>query len=130
MGPDRIEQTTKDLAAGTLHPNAAKRLVARTVADLYHGAGAGESAEAEFDRVHKAGLAPDDIPDYDLPSGTSWVDALVTTGLCDSKREARQALDDGAVRVDGAVVAGDGVVPDGTHVLQFGKRKWARVHVV
>ncbi len=69
-------------------------------------------------------------PSYDLPSGTSWVDALVTTGLCDSKREARQALDDGAVRVDGAVVAGDGVVPDGTHMLQFGKRKWARVHVV
>jgi hypothetical protein len=45
--------------------------------------------------------------------------------------DGRRALDDaqGPVKSDGAVVHGEGVVPDGTHVLQNGKRKWARVHV-
>ncbi len=56
--PEKIEETTKALAEGTLHPNQAKRLVARTVADLYHGPGAGEAAEAEFDRVHKDHSVP------------------------------------------------------------------------
>src|SRR4051794_34735790 len=68
--PDRIEEVTAELAAGSLHPNAAKRLVGRTVADLYHGPGAGDAAEAEFDRVHKDRAAPDEMPDFTLASGT------------------------------------------------------------
>jgi tyrosyl-tRNA synthetase len=129
--PEQVEEISAQLAAGTLHPNAAKRLVGRTVADLYHGHGAGAAAEAEFDRVYKDGSAPSDMPEFDLPSGTQWADALVTTGLSESKRKARRALDDvqGPVKSDGEVVRGEGAVPDGTHVLQNGKRKWARVHV-
>ena len=51
--PERIAEVTTQLADGALHPNAAKRLLGRTVVDLYHGAGAGAAAEAEFDRVFK-----------------------------------------------------------------------------
>jgi tyrosyl-tRNA synthetase len=127
--PEQIEAVTKELADGTLHPNATKRRVGRAVADLYHGAGAGDAAEAEFDRVHKDNAQPSEIPDYDLPSGTTWVDALVATGLADSKRDARRSLEQGSVRCDGEAVSTDGVVPDGTHVIQNGKRKWARVTV-
>jgi tyrosyl-tRNA synthetase len=130
--PERIEEVAADLATGTLHPNQAKRLVGRTVADLYHGAGAGTGAEAEFDRVHKEHSAPSDMADHTLEAGTKWVDVLVATGLSDSKRAARRSIEEGAVRCDGVVVAAsevDGSVPDGTHVVQNGKRKWARVHV-
>jgi tyrosyl-tRNA synthetase len=127
--PERIDEVIADLAAGRLHPNAAKRLVGRTVADLYHGAGAGSAAEAEFDRVHKAHEEPTDIQEFELPSGTPWVDALVATGLADSKRSARKSMEQGAIKRDGEVVSEDGPVPDGTHVLQFGRRKWARVTV-
>ena len=35
--------------------------MARTVVDLYHGAGAGDAAEAEFDKVFKAHEAPTDM---------------------------------------------------------------------
>jgi tyrosyl-tRNA synthetase len=127
--PERIDEVIADLAAGRLHPNAAKRLVGRTVADLYHGAGAGSAAEAEFDRVHKAHEEPTDIQEFELPSGTPWVDALVATGLADSKRSARKSMEQGAIKRDGEVVSEDGPVPDGTHVLQFGRRRWARVTV-
>jgi tyrosyl-tRNA synthetase len=130
--PEKIEETTKALADGSLHPNRAKRLVARTVADLYHGAGAGEAAEAEFDRVHKEHEQPTDMPERTLPDGTTWVDALVATGLADSKRAARRSIEEGAVRCDGTLVtAADvgGAAPAGVHVIQNGKRKWARVTV-
>jgi tyrosyl-tRNA synthetase len=127
--PERINEVDAELAAGTLPPNVAKRRVGRTVADLYHGAGAGEAAEAEFDRVYKDKSEPSDIPEFDLPSGTPWTDALVATGLADSKRAAGRSLRDGAVRCDGAVVDGDGAVPDGVHVLHIGRRRWARVAV-
>jgi tyrosyl-tRNA synthetase len=127
--PEQIAETTQKLRAGELLPNAAKRLVARTVADLYHGAGAGDAAEAEFDRVHKDHDIPTDMPEFAFPSGTSWVEALVKTGLADSNRAARRSLAEGSVRSDGTVVEADGTIPDGTHVLQFGRRRWARVVV-
>jgi tyrosyl-tRNA synthetase len=127
--PERIDEVTAELSSGAVHPNATKRLVGRTVADLYHGAGAGAAAEAEFDRVHKDKAEPSDIPSFDLPSGTPWADALVATGLADPTRAAGRELRDGSVRCAGEVVHGDGVVPDGVHVLQVGRRRWARVTV-
>ena len=50
-------------AGGAGGPRRAKRLLARTVVDLYHGAGAGAAAEAEFDRVFKEHEVPTDVPE-------------------------------------------------------------------
>jgi tyrosyl-tRNA synthetase len=127
--PDEIDEVTRGLAGGELHPNATKRRVARRVIELYHGALAAEGAEAEFDRVHKEHAEPAAMPEFELAAGTSIVDALVATGLVDSKRAARRALDEGGIRCDGEVVPLDGPVPNGVHVLQFGRRKWARMTV-
>ena len=59
--PDRVDAVTEDLRSGALAPVAAKRLLARTVVDLYHGDGAGEAAEAEFDRVFRDHAVPTDV---------------------------------------------------------------------
>src|SRR6059058_1624639 len=64
--PDRVEAETARLASGELHPNAGKRLLARTIVDLYHGDGSGAEAEAAFDRVFKSHEAPEDVPEYQL----------------------------------------------------------------
>jgi tyrosyl-tRNA synthetase len=127
--PEQIEETATAFADGTLHPNQAKRLVARTVVDLYHGPGAGAAAEAGFDRVHKDHSVPTDMPEFSLPAGVGWADALVTAGLAESKRAARKAIEQGSIKRDGEVVREDGNVPAGVHVLQFGRRKWARVTI-
>ena len=127
--PERIDEFTGQISDGSLHPNAAKRLVARTVVDLYHGAGAGDAAEAGFDRVHKDHAAPSDIAEHTFASGISWKDALVGAALAPSKREAERSIDAGAVKCDGQRVEADGTVPNGTHVVQNGKRKWARITV-
>jgi tyrosyl-tRNA synthetase len=127
--PETIDAATRDLAEGRLHPNAAKRLLGRTVADLYHGAGAGAAAEAEFDRVFKAHEAPDEVAEHEIAVGTLLADALVASGLAPSKREARRLMDQGGVKVDGNARTEDGKLDAGTYVVQVGRRRWARLRV-
>jgi tyrosyl-tRNA synthetase len=53
---------------------------------------------------------------------------LKQAGLCASTSEAMRMVDQGGVRIDGAVVSDKGLKVDaGTFVLQVGKRKFARV---
>jgi tyrosyl-tRNA synthetase len=129
--PERIESVLAELRGGALHPNAAKRLLGRTVVDLYHGDGtAGASAEAEFDRVFRAHEAPSDMPEFTAASGMALSQVLVDSGLVGSRREARRQIGQGAVKVDAAAAGDDIELPAGEHVIQVGKRKWARVTVV
>jgi tyrosyl-tRNA synthetase len=127
--PERIDEIVGDLANGRLHPNAAKRLLGRTVVDLYHGDGAGQSAEAEFDRVFKSHEAPSDMPEFEVPAGISLSQLLLDTDLAPSRREARRQLEQGAVKLDGSVVTDDIPMTAGERVVQVGRRKWARVTI-
>jgi hypothetical protein len=72
--PDQVETTLENLRRGTLSPVAAKRLLARTVVDLYHGDGAGEQAEAEFDRVFKDHAVPSDVEERGVHRSREWFD--------------------------------------------------------
>ena len=93
--------------AGELHPNAAKRLLARTVVDLYHGDGAGEAAEAEFDRVFKDHAAPDEVPDVPLGrGGPQRLSTLLRRGRAGGVRTGRRSgsIEEGAVKIDGEPV--------------------------
>jgi tyrosyl-tRNA synthetase len=129
-GPEQIDDVLARLSTGTLHPNAAKRLLARTVVELYHGSGTGAAAEAEFDRVFKAGGRPTDIPVFDLSPAATLSDALLASGLVTSKREARREIEEqSSVRVDDVRWSSDGPLPGPEHVLQVGKRRWARVRL-
>jgi tyrosyl-tRNA synthetase len=111
------------------HPNVAKRAIARAVVDLYQGEGAGAAAEAEFDRVFKAKEVPSEMAEFHFAEGTTWVEVLVEAKLAPSKREAGRLIKQGGVKCDGEVVSGDGVVPTGEHVVQVGRRHWARIVV-
>ncbi len=74
--PEQVEATLEDLRTGALTPVAAKRLLARTVVDLYHGDGAGEQAEAEFDRVFKDHAVPTDVEEREV-AGSDLPTAVV-----------------------------------------------------
>ena len=134
--PDQVEATLEDLHRGTLSPVAAKRLLARTVVDLYHGDGAGEQAEAEFDRVFKDHAVPSDVEERevagsDLP--TQWFRLLALLGLATSNKDARRKIEQGAVRLDQEKVTDpDQEVAaadiDG-RLISVGKRAWAKVRV-
>jgi tyrosyl-tRNA synthetase len=137
--PDHIAEVTGALANGSLKPVDAKRLLARTVVDLYHGEGAGDAAQAEFDRVFRAHEVPTDldtvvVPAAELRDGRIQVARLVHLafpGAVPSNKEGRRKIQQGAVRLDGEVVTDPerAVAPadvDGK-TLQMGKRNWARL---
>jgi tyrosyl-tRNA synthetase len=134
--PDRARAAVEALAAGELHPAAAKRLLARTVVDLYHGPGAGEAAEAEFDRVFRAHEPPRDLPEVSLPVAELPMELpvlLVRAGLAASHREARRLVTQGGVRLDGRRLDNPEAHLDATdldgRVLQRGRRRFVRVRV-
>jgi tyrosyl-tRNA synthetase len=124
-----------DVPSG-LSPRDAKRALARALVARFHGEAAAARAEAEFDRIHVRHEAPSDVPEIEWPQGdgeTIHLPALIGKAFGVSTSEARRALGQGGVRIDGAPVA-DGTLDarvdaiDG-HVLQLGKRRFARVRV-
>jgi tyrosyl-tRNA synthetase len=138
--PDRVDEVVAEVeGADGPERNRLKRLLARTVVDLYHGDGAGEAAEAGFDRVFKAGEAPEDVEERVIPvtlfgdGPVRLARVLAAAGLVGSNREGARMINDGAVKRDGVRVEDPGleVAPDDVddHRFQVGKRKWATLRV-
>jgi len=135
--PDRVAEVTGALADGSISPVDAKRLLARTVVDLYHGGGTGAAAEAEFDRVFKAHAAPTDIPEHALDASEArdgrigLANVLRQSGLAASNKEARRLIAQGGVRRDGVVATDpeETLTPDEVEgaTLQVGRRRWVRI---
>jgi tyrosyl-tRNA synthetase len=86
----------------------AKREVARAIVELHHP-GEGEAAERAFDHqfVHRQQPPPEDIPTYAVPmeyvsNGFIDLPAVITAmGWTRNKGQARDALRNGSIRVDG-----------------------------
>lgn len=76
--------------------------------------------------------ALEELPHAAVATGTSVVDALVSTGLVSSLSEARRAIGQGGVSLDGERVEDDsatilGSLPGGVSVLRRGKKTLAGV---
>ena len=133
--PAESERVATGLEAKSLDPWQEKRRLAREVVDLYHGEGAGVAAEAEFDRVHKAGELPEEVAEQAIPpdlvvDGTVYVPKLLAVlGLAESASRARGLIEQGGVRVDGerleALEAPVGDLRGG--VVQVGRRKFVKL---
>ncbi|WP_313356509.1 tyrosine--tRNA ligase [Microbacterium sp.] len=75
-----------------------------------------------------------ELPNATVPAGASVVEALIATGLVASASEARRAIAQGGVMLDGAKVVDDettvqGTLPGGVSVLRRGKKTLAGVFV-
>jgi tyrosyl-tRNA synthetase len=116
-----------EVAAGR-NPKDAKLMLAREITERFHGRAATDEAEADFAR-RAAGGVPDQIPEIALAGAPLGVGALLKqAGLVPSTSEALRLVEQGGVRIDGAVVSDKALkVGAGTLVLQVGKRKFARV---
>jgi len=135
--PDKVNETTSQLARGDLKPVDAKRLLARTVVGLYHGNPAAVEAAAEFDRVFKDHGVPSDVQEFVIPPGDlrdgriEVARLLALAGLVASTREGRRKIQEGGVYLDDERVteASLEVTPaevDG-RVLHLGRRFWVRI---
>lgn len=119
-----------DLALGAIHPNEAKRRLARSVVGLYWGDEAASDAEVAFDRVFKQGGVPEDLAEYGLPAGDPvHLPTLIREVFGLSGSEARRMIEQGAVRIDGVQTDAAEVSRDSLSgaVLNVGKRKFIRL---
>ena len=97
---------------GALAPVDAKRLLARTVVDLYHGDGAGDGRRGRVRpglqgprgarRRARASIPPEDVRDGRIRVAT--LARAGVPGLVPSNKEGRRKIVQGGVRLDGEVV--------------------------
>ena len=122
-----LAQLKREVAEGR-NPRDAKVALAQEIVARFHSQQAAEDALADFVNRSKGGI-PDDIPEVSLAGAPLGIPQLLKqAGLCPSTSEAMRKIDQGGVRIDGAVISDMALtVEAGTCVLQVGKRKFARV---
>jgi tyrosyl-tRNA synthetase len=122
-----IEALKKEVEGGR-NPKDAKVMLAKEITARFHSVAAAEAAEQDFINRSKGGI-PDEIPEVSLLGAPMGIGALLkAAGLAPSTTEAGRLIDGGGVRIDGAVISDKGLkVEAGTHVVQVGKRKFAKV---
>jgi tyrosyl-tRNA synthetase len=127
---DVVVGIEEDLSSRRLHPNAAKRSLARAIVALYWGDEAAGAAESEFDQVFRMGGTPEDISEHALGEDDPVaMPSLIRSLFGISGSEARRVLEQGGVKIDGVVVT-QLEIPRGNlvgTVVQVGKRRFARL---
>jgi len=129
-----IRQMREAVAAGR-NPRDYKMELAAELTGRFHGVAAAQAAIAHWNEVVQGGGVPQDIPvvDVAVPAFGIRIGALLkAAGLAPSTSEALRKLGERAVRVDGAVVDNRELAlqAGGEHLLQLGKRGFARVRLV
>ncbi|GAA4491934.1 tyrosine--tRNA ligase [Microbacterium panaciterrae] len=135
-----IEEYAALVEAEPFRRAAQKRLALEVVATV-HGADATAAAIAASEALFGQGdlsaldaatlrTALEELPNAQVASGSSVVDALVAAGLVSSASEARRAIAQGGVSVDGERVESDDAtvplgLPGGVSVLRRGKKTLA-----
>lgn len=121
---------------GVRNPRDVKAdLAKRIIADFY-SADEANAAEDDFVRRFRKKETPDDVEVRELPSnhpkGWDLSHLLVTSGLAESKAEARRLIQQGGVSVDGEkqTVVNSVTIwqPGMSTLLKVGKRRFVRVN--
>ncbi len=124
---------------------AAQKRLAREVVTTVHGVDAADAVIAASEALFGAGdltaldaatlrSALEELPHAEVAPGTPVLQALVDTGLVASLSEARRAIAQGGVSLDGAKVEAEdavvtGSLPGGVSVLRRGKKTLAGLFV-
>jgi tyrosyl-tRNA synthetase len=110
------------------NPKDAKVMLAKEIVARFHSAAAADAAEHDFIHRSKGGV-PDDIAEVSLSGAPMAIGNLLKqAGLVPSTSEAMRMIEQGGVRLDGAVISDKALkVAAGSVVVQVGKRKFARV---
>lgn len=132
-----IDAIEEGLAQGSLHPNRVKRDLAQNIVSAYYDEAVAREAEAAFDRVFKNHDMPDEIDDFEADltpndEGLVYLAKIIhDAGMTQSVGDARRMIDGGGVRIDGEPVPAKqyNIAPEAIkgHVVQVGKRKYARI---
>jgi tyrosyl-tRNA synthetase len=129
-----VEALKRRVAAGE-NPRDIKYLLAKEIVARFHDAARADVAQATFIARHRERSTPDDLPLLEIPApdGNLGIGHLLkAAGLVGGTGEAFRLIAQGAVRVDGARISDRtlAIAVGEEHVLQVGKRRFARVLLV
>ena len=101
---DEIATLKREVEAGR-NPKDAKVMLAKEITARFHGAAAADAAGQDFEHRARGGI-PDDIAELTLAGAPLAIGALLKqAGLVPSTSEAMRMIEQGGVRIDGAVVS-------------------------
>lgn len=119
--------------ADEMHPKSVKENLAREITARFWGADAADAAMENFTKVFSKKEAPDILDIIELEAGSDglWIcRALVLAGFCASNSEARRAILQNAVKIDGQKITDDALhLGSQEYLITLGKRKFARIKI-
>lgn len=131
---EEIDALKKGLEDGSVHPRDAKMKLAHTLVRLYHGQAAADEAQEEFIKVFQKHDMPSDIPELQLSGAEEWPlpKLICELKLASGTSEARRAIQQGAVKIDGEKVTDveAKITIKQDMIIQNGKRKFAKIAVL
>jgi tyrosyl-tRNA synthetase len=124
----------QQVADGT-NPRDIKFLLCEEIVERFHDRKAADAARETFIARFRGGAMPEDIPEKTLDSGGEGIGiaaALTQCGLTSSNSDAFRMIQQGGVRIDGEKISDRSLKLDTGFegVLQVGKRKFCKAHVV
>jgi tyrosyl-tRNA synthetase len=129
-----LKRMREEVANGQ-NPRDFKMQLAAELTARFHGKAGADQAIQYWNEIIRGGQVPDDVPIQEIavpPSGLKIGALLKVAGLAPSTSEAVRKITERAVRIDGAVVEDRefSFKPGTEHLLQLGKRGFARVRLV
>ncbi len=126
-----LQRFKMDVEQGA-NPRDLKFLLAEELIERFHSKAAATAAREDFITRFQKGVLPDDMPEILLTTesvGLPIANLLKEAGLVASTSEAYRMIQQGGVKIDGNKVEDRNVLiqKGGEHVVQVGKRKFAKV---
>jgi len=126
----KIRQIDEQLSKKTVNPIEIKKKLAREIVTFYHSKEDSLNAEAEFKKVSQKGEIPTEIQTYSPKTENQLLtDAVVESGLAESKSQAKRLIQQGAVELDGEQILDSGakISLKNGQILKVGKRGYTKV---
>ena len=117
------------IKSGAVHPMEAKKKLAAMIVEEYHDAAAARAARDHFETRFQRHEVPANVPVFRLADEIWICELMKQLKFVPSTSEARRLVGQGAVRVDGELVADVNFrfVPGRHQLLEVGKRRIARI---
>lgn len=135
LDPKEIEKIKEGVKEGRLHPKDIKKKLAIEIISRFHSPSEAIQAAEEFERVFKYKEEPEEIEEIDiyLSEKKIWLPKLLQlVGLTQSSSEGKRIIQQGGVRVNRQRVSSleMELSTGNTYLLQVGKRRFKRVHLL
>ena len=126
---DRIKEVELNLSDPAQNPRDAKRLLARSLVELYYDHDLAKKAENHFDQVIVNKNIPEDMPEYRIKDEMLIVDIIFESKMSSSKSDARRLIKQGAVSIDGEKIDNPNLTltSDNICVIKVGKRRFLKL---